>query len=107
MRRVVARPLMRGVRSVKTSRLQLMMIILPLAVLHLRCGSGHSNPVAASTPTPTAAPTPEPAATPFVCPLGKGTGSGENCPMNHKADPFLFEAMKNAVLAVEGEHPEL
>jgi hypothetical protein len=57
------------------------------------------------TPTPTAVATATPGA--FVCPFGKGTGDGENCPV-HKvaADPILFQAVSDSVYLMQQQHPE-
>jgi hypothetical protein len=86
------------------------------AVCVVRCGGG-SSPVAATvtpTPAPTAVPTPTPIVlTPigpagFVCPLGKGSGvigAPGQCIQTRQADPTLFHAVYEAVLAVEGANP--
>jgi hypothetical protein len=72
------------------------------ASLLMSCGGG-STPVASVTPT--AAPTPVPTATPWVCPLGKGTGTGE-CPQHRRADPVIFRGVFDAVNYVLSANPE-
>jgi hypothetical protein len=77
-------------------------VLAALSSLFTGCGGG-GTPVAAVTPTP--GPTPVPTATPWVCPLGKGTGTGE-CPLTKKADPKIFNGVFDAVNYVLGAHPE-
>jgi hypothetical protein len=98
------------------SRFQAAFLVAVASAALSNCGKGSSNPVAAVTPTPTAVPTAVPTATAFVCPLGKGTGDGrggepgagpnEDCKLTKKADPFQFKAVADAVIYVEGLHPD-
>jgi hypothetical protein len=109
----------------RTSRSRVASIFLLAAVGFVlsHCGrSRTSNPVAVATPTattvPTAVPTPTDCQLPHdggpgcipPCSFGHGTGTGADgqCPVDHdNADPVLFQAVTDAVLSTEAEHPEL
>jgi hypothetical protein len=78
-------------------------VLAALSTLLMSCGGGGATPVAAVTPT--AAPTPVPTATPWVCPLGKGTGTGE-CPQHRRADPKIFNGVFDAIQYVLATHPD-
>jgi len=84
------------------------------------CGTStttSTTPVAVVVATP--APTPVPAPTDCELPhdggpgcappcyLGPGTGSGVNCPLHGKADPFLFNAVAQAVTDQVAANPNL
>lgn len=89
------------------SRVSIRLGVLAAAAVLVQCGG--SSPVEVTTPTPTATKaataTPSPSPTPFVCPLGRGTGDGQDC-ARKKADPGLFSAMENAIDTAERTHPE-
>ena len=68
----------------------------------LSCGGSSSSvPV---TPVVATAPTPAPTPAAFVCPLGKGTGPGTNCPHTAAA---LGDYINTAIDRTIQQHPEL
>jgi hypothetical protein len=78
-----------------------------LTTVVLCCGGGTEvaeNPAGASTEEPAATATPIPTATPWVCPFGRGRGTGE-CPKPKRADEQLFRGMQTAIGAVQNQNP--
>jgi hypothetical protein len=63
------------------------------------------TPTPAPTPTPNPAPTPTPAPTPKAesCPLGRGNGSGNDCPL---LQPSFLKEVDAALTAVVAENPQ-